>query len=197
MPFWWEKLHKGKRAFLIPVLGCEEVPRSSLQSCGSIPGWRTQRVHHDYGSGMAGGISTFLSSCSFPILCILFFFQQTAVSCADTHNTVIITSWNVYQRDHQSNSFFLLFLLMYICSKENRSKLVDHYVHSWCTCVYFTNLCNVFLHILVSHWNKIWSQNILLTVLAEQWCKEGSSVFCYSKFCCIVLYSSTKFIGCY
>lgn len=86
------------------------------------------------------------------------------------------------------------YLLVCFCSKENRSKLVDCYLHS---CIYFTNLCNYFMQTLVSHRKKIWTQNILLLVLAEQWCKEGSSAFLYSRFCCIILYSSTKCLGCY
>lgn len=108
---------------LILELGCEEVPRSLMQSCGSIPGWKTQRTHHEYGSGMAGGTSTCLSSCSFPILCISFFYQQTAVSSGDTHDTVAITFLKCLSKRSSKQQFFSYFpyLLLCFCSKENRS----------------------------------------------------------------------------
>lgn len=62
-----------KTVILIPVLGCEEALRCWLRSCGSVPGWRTWTVCQEYGSGMAGGPSSY----SFPILCISFFSQGT------------------------------------------------------------------------------------------------------------------------
>lgn len=111
IPFWWEKFYKGKSVFLIPELWCEGVPRNLLQSCGSVPGGRSQRMHHEYGSGMAGAISNCLSNCSFPIPCILFFYQQTAVSSSDTHDPVTITFLKCLSKRSSKQHFFLLSLL--------------------------------------------------------------------------------------
>lgn len=153
--------------FLIPELECEEVPRSLLQSCGSVPGWRSQRVHHEYSSRIAGATSSCLSSCSFPILCISSFYQQTAVSSGDTVTITFLKCLSKGSSKQQVFSYFL-HLLVCFCSKENRSQLVDYYLHSWCACIYFTNLRNYFIQILLSHRNKTRTQNILLLVLAEQ-----------------------------
>lgn len=58
----------------------------------------------------------------------------------------LLLFWSVYQRDHQSNIFsYFPYLLVWFCSKENRSQLVDYYLHSWCTCIYFTTVCNYFI----------------------------------------------------
>lgn len=153
-----------REVILIPVLGCPSrgVRRHSI--CHPVAlSWDGDPKRH-IKSVAVGWLRASLLCLSNPLYFILFpekscflwwylwycdfliFFKCLSKRSSKQHGSVLDFSYLFM--------CVFIYMCMHICNEDNRSRLVDCYLHFQCTCIYFTFLCNDLLQMPVPQRNK-------------------------------------------